>query len=50
MPNVSGDIQLCVDVWRAIEAVNREGYAIPTINDILSDLNQRQLFSKLDIK
>ena len=50
VPKVNGDIRLCVDMRRANEAVIRERYAIPTIDDILTDLNQSQVFSKLDIK
>ena len=50
VPKVNGDIRLCVDMRRANEAVIRERYAIPTIDDISNDLNQSQVFSKLDIK
>ena len=39
VPKVNGDIRLCVDMRRANEAVIRERYAIPTIDDILTDLN-----------
>ena len=46
-PKVNGDIRLCVDMRRANEAVIRERYAIPTIDDILTDLNQSQVI-KLD--
>ena len=44
VPKVNGDIRLCVDMRRANEAVIRERYAIPTIDDILTDLNQSQVF------
>ena len=50
VPKVNGVIRLCVDMRRANEAVIRGRYAIPTIDDILTDLNQNQVFSKLDIK
>ena len=47
VPKVNGNIRLCVDMRRANEAVIRERYAIPTIVDILTDLNQSQVI-KLD--
>ena len=50
VPKANGDIRLCVDMRRANEAVIHERYAIPTIDGILNDLNQSQVFSKLDIK
>ena len=45
VPKVNGDIQLCVDMRRANETVIQERY-----DDILTYLNQSQVFSKLDIK
>ena len=50
VPKVNGDIRLCIDMRRANETIIRERYAIPTIDDILTYLNQSQVFSKLDIK
>ena len=50
VPKVNGDMRLCVDMQRANEAFIRERYVIPTIDDILTGLNQSQVFSKLDIK
>ena len=44
------DIRLCVDMRKANEAVKRERYPIPTTEEVLQDLNQSTVFSKLDIK
>ncbi|PFX12278.1 Uncharacterized protein K02A2.6 [Stylophora pistillata] len=45
-----GDIRICVDMRRANSAIERERYPIPTIEEILYDLNGSTVFSKLDIK
>ena len=45
-----GDIRVCVDMRRANEAIEREGHPIPTIEEILYDLNGSTVFSKLDLK
>ena len=44
------DIRLCIDMRRANEAVKRERYTIPTTEEVLQDLNNSTVFSKLDIK
>ena len=44
------DICICVDMRRADEAIERERHPIPTINEILHDLNGSTVFSKLDLK
>ena len=49
VPKPSGDIRLCVDMRQANMAVKRERYPIPTIDEVLQDLNQRKFFSKLDL-
>lgn len=45
-----GDIRVCVDMRRANEAIERERHPIPTIEEILYDLNGSTVFSKLDLK
>ena len=49
VPKPTGDIRLCVDMRQAIMAVKRERYPIPTIDEVLQDLNQSKFFSKLDL-
>ena len=44
-----GDIPLYVDMGQANMAVKREWYLIPTIDEVLQDLNQSKFFSKLDL-
>ena len=45
-----GDIRVCVDMRRANEAIIRERHPIPTIEEVLYDLNGSTVFSKLDLK
>ena len=48
VPKSDNDIRLCVDMRRANTAISRVRYPIPTIDEILQDLNQSKVFSKLD--
>ena len=51
VPKANGkDIRICVDMRRANLAVKRERFPIPTIAEILQDLNQSCVFSKLDLR
>ena len=45
-----GDIQICVDMRRANSAIERERHPIPTIEEVLHDLNGLSFFSKLNVK
>ena len=49
VPKPSGDICLRVDMRQANTAVKRERVPIPTIDEVLQDLNQNKFFSKLDL-
>ena len=49
VPKPKGDIRLCVDMRQANMAVKRERNPIPTIDEVLQDLNQSKFFSKLDL-
>ncbi|KAK9745976.1 hypothetical protein QE152_g6456 [Popillia japonica] len=43
-------IRLCVDMRAANQAIKREMYVSPTVDDILSQLNGSKLFSKIVLK
>ena len=45
-----GDSQICVDMHKANSAIARGGHPIPTIEEVLYDLNGSTVFSKLDLK
>ena len=49
VPKPPGDIRLQVDMRQANMAVERERFPIPTIDEVLQDLNQSKSFSKLDL-
>ena len=50
IPKKNGDVRICVDMRRANQAVTRERYPIPTVDEVIQDLNQSKVFSKLDIQ
>ena len=50
VPKPSGDIRLCVDIRRANQAIVRERHPIPTVDDVLYQLNGSTVFSKLDLR
>ena len=50
VPKSDGDVRVCIDMRRANEAIVRERHPIPTIEEILYDLNGATVFSKLDLK
>ena len=50
VPKKNDEIRLCVDMRRANEAIIRERYQIPTVDEVLHNLNQSTVFSKLDLK
>ena len=50
VPKSDGVIRICVDMCRANEAIVRERNPIPTIEEVLYDLNGSTVFSKLDLK
>ncbi len=45
-----GDIRMCVDMRRANTAIIRERHPIPTVDDVLFDMNGAKVFSKMDLK
>ena len=49
VPKSSGQVRLCVDMREANKAVKREKHLMPTIEDLVADLNGATVFSKLDL-
>lgn len=50
VPKPNGDIRLCIAMRRANEAVQRERHPIPTVDELLQDMNDSRVFTKLDLK
>ena len=50
IPKADGDIRLCIDMRRANEAIIRGRYPIPTVDELLHNMNGSKVFSKLDLK
>ena len=49
-PKPNGKIRLCLDMRQANRAVIGERYIIPKIGDILTELHEATIFSKIDLK
>ena len=41
---------MCVDMRRANKAIVRERHPIPTVDEVLQDMTQSRVVSKLDLK
>jgi len=50
IPKADGDIRICVDMRSANQAIVREREPIPTIEEVLQDLNGSTVFSRVDLK
>ncbi|KAJ8411636.1 hypothetical protein AAFF_G00164440 [Aldrovandia affinis] len=50
VPKADNDVRLCLDMRRANQAIERERYPIPTVDEILQGMNGSTVFSKLDLK
>ena len=50
VPKPNGDIRLCVAMRQANEAIERERFPIPTVEETLAEMNGSKVFSKLDLK
>lgn len=49
VPKKNGDIRLCVDMRVANRAIKRERHIMPTLDDLVSDLNGSTVFTTLDL-
>lgn len=50
VPKTKTEIRLCLDMRRANQAIVRERYPIPTVDEVLQSMNGSKIFSKLDLK
>ena len=50
VPKESGEVRMTVDMRRVNEAIVRERHPIPTVRDMVANLEGAQVFSKLDLK
>ena len=48
-PKQPGGVRLCVDVREANKAISRERHLLPTLDEVIHDLNGATVFSKLDL-
>ena len=49
-PSSPDEIRICVDMRAVNRAIIRERHVIPTIDDIVTDLNGCKVFSKIDLR
>ena len=49
VPKSSGQVRICADMREANKAVKREKYLMPTIDDLVADLNGATMLTKLDL-
>lgn len=50
VPKPNGEVRLCVDMRCANKVIVRESHPIPTIDEVLNDMQEGSVFSKLDLK
>jgi len=50
VPKDGNDIRLCVDMRQANKAIIRERHLIPTVKELMYNLNGANVFSKVDLK
>ncbi|PFX24758.1 Retrovirus-related Pol polyprotein from transposon 17.6 [Stylophora pistillata] len=49
VPKKSGEVRICVDMHKANQAIKREKHLMPTIDDLIADLNGATLFITIDL-
>ena len=50
VPKSGGNIRLCIDMWRAYEAIWRARHPIPTVDEITQSIIGSKVFFKFDLK
>lgn len=50
VPKKNDEIRLCIDMRRANEAIIRTRHPIPTVDEVLQDMNGSKVFTKLDLR
>ena len=48
-PKQTGGVRLCVDMHEANKDISRERHLLPTLDEVIHDLNGATVFSKLDL-
>ena len=49
VPKTNDDIRVCVDMRLANESIEQKRFSIPTVDEILADMNGAKVFSNLDL-
>ncbi|XP_053376976.1 uncharacterized protein K02A2.6-like [Mercenaria mercenaria] len=50
VPKGNNDVRICVDMRQANRAILRERHPIPTVDEVIHDMNSATIFSKIDLK
>ena len=50
VPKKTGGVRLCVDMRRANAAIKRERHPMPTLEEVINELNGSKFFSRLDLQ
>ena len=50
IPKKNGEVRLCIDTRRANKAINCERHSSPTVDDLIYNLNEATIFTKLDLR
>ena len=49
VPKKSGEVRICIDMRETNQAVKREKHLMPTIDDLIADLNSATIFTTLHL-
>ena len=49
VPKKTKGVRVCIDMREANKAIGREKHPMPTVDDLIADLNSSTVFSKLDL-